>query len=105
MWTETTRPQYERKGLRYSSDVTDAEWLVISPHLPQRKRFGRPPKTALRSIVDALLYMARTGCQWRLLPREFRLHRGSLRSLLLRAKVPATALITVAGLARRPHRT
>jgi hypothetical protein len=38
MWTETTRPQ----GLRYSSDVTDAEWLVISPHLPQRKRFGRP---------------------------------------------------------------
>src|ERR1700731_3076215 len=41
------------------------------PHLPQRKRFGRPPKTALRSIVDALLYMARTGCQWRLLPREF----------------------------------
>ena len=71
MWTETARPQYERKGLRYSSDVTDAEWLVISPHLPQRKRFGRPPKTALRSIVDALLYMARTGCQWRLLPREF----------------------------------
>src|ERR1700720_2555096 len=71
MWTETTRPQYERKGLRYSSDVTDAEWLVISPHLPQRKRLGRPPKTALRSIVDALLYMARTGCQWRLLPREF----------------------------------
>jgi transposase len=71
MWTETTRPQYERKGLRYSSDVTDAEWLVISPHLAPRKRFGRPPKTAMRSIVDALLYMARTGCQWRLLPREF----------------------------------
>jgi transposase len=61
----------QRKGLRYSSDVTDAEWLVISPHLPQGKRFGRPPKTALRSIIDALLYMARTGCQWRLLPREF----------------------------------
>jgi len=71
MWTEITRPQYERKGLRYSSDVTDGEWLVISAHLPPRKRFGRPPKTALRSIVDALLYMARTGCQWRLLPREF----------------------------------
>ncbi|MGA7264938.1 MAG: IS5/IS1182 family transposase, partial [Stellaceae bacterium] len=40
MWTETTRPQYERRALRYSSDVTDAEWLVILPHLPQRKRFG-----------------------------------------------------------------
>src|SRR5258708_14760501 len=71
MWTETTRPQYERNGLRYSRKLPDAEWWVISPHLPPRKRLGRPPKTALRSIVDALLYMARTGCQWRLLPREF----------------------------------
>ena len=44
MWTETVRPQYARKSLPYSSDVTDAEWLVISPHLPRRKRFGRPPK-------------------------------------------------------------
>src|SRR5260370_42568908 len=69
MCTETTRPQKERKGLRYSSNVTDAEWLVISPHLPPRKRFGRPPKTALRSIVDALLDMARTACQWRRFPR------------------------------------
>jgi len=55
MWTETVRPQYARKSLPYSSDVADAEWLVISPHLPRRKRFGRPPKTALRSIVDAFL--------------------------------------------------
>src|SRR3981189_3317632 len=70
MWTETTQPQYERKGLRYSSDVTDAEWLVISPHLPQRKRFGRPPKTALTSIVDAVLYIATTRCQWRVVPRQ-----------------------------------
>jgi transposase len=64
MWTETVRPQYARKSLPYSSDVTDAEWLVISPHLPRRKRFERPPKTALRSIVDAFLYMARRSCQW-----------------------------------------
>jgi len=71
MWTKTTRRQYERKGLRYASDVTDAEWGVISPRLPERKPLGRPPKTDLRSVVDALLYMARTGCQWRLLPREF----------------------------------
>src|SRR5258706_16048088 len=71
MWTETTRPQYERKGLRYSSDVTDAEWALVLPRLPQRKSLGRPAKTELRSVVNALLYMARTGCQWRLLPREF----------------------------------
>jgi transposase len=71
MWTEITRPQYERKGLRYSSDVTDAEWALLLPRLPQRKPLGRPPKTERRSVVNALLYMARTGCQWRLLPREF----------------------------------
>jgi len=63
MWTEITRPQYERKGLRYSSDVTDAEWSLVLPRLPERKSLGRPPKTELRNVVNALLYMARTGCQ------------------------------------------
>jgi transposase len=71
MWTEITRPKYERKGLRYSSDLSDAEWAMIEPRLPQRNRLGRPPKTELRRVVNALIYMVRTGCQWRQLPREF----------------------------------
>jgi len=74
MWTEITRPKYERKGLGYSSDLSDAEWPMIEPRLPQRRRLGRPPKTEMRSVVsvvNALLYMVRTGCQWRQLPREF----------------------------------
>ncbi len=71
MWTETTRPQYERKGLRYASDVTDAEWALIAPRRPPRYRRGRPRETELRSVINALLYMARTACQWRQLPREF----------------------------------
>jgi transposase len=71
MWTETTRPQYERKGLRYASDATDAEWALIAPRLPPRYQRGRPRATELRSVVNALLYMARTACQWRQLPREF----------------------------------
>src|SRR5204863_10008932 len=71
MWTEITRPKYERKGLGYSSGLSDAEWAMIEPRLPQRNRLGRPPKTETRNIVNALLYMVRTGCQWRLLPREF----------------------------------
>src|SRR5258708_40042203 len=88
MWTETTRPQYERKGLRYSSDVTDAEWALVLPRLPQRKSLGRPAKTELRSVVNALLYMARTGCQWRLLPREFPpfYHRAELFLCLARQR-------------------
>ena len=71
MWTEITRPKYERRGLRYASDVTDAEWALILPHLPAAKPLGRPRETDFRSVVDALLYMARTGCQWRQLPHDF----------------------------------
>jgi transposase len=71
MWTETTRPKYERTGLRYASDMTDAEWNVIEPFLPPRKPLGRPRTTRLREVVNAILYMARTGCQWRMLPKEF----------------------------------
>ena len=71
MWTEITRPKYERKGSRYSSDLSDVEWPLIAPRLPERKRLGRPPKTEMRSIVNALLYMVRTACPWRLLPKDF----------------------------------
>jgi transposase len=71
MWTEITRRKYERKGLTYSSDLSDGEWAIIAARLPARPRLGRPPKTEMRSVVNALLYMVRTGCQWRQLPREF----------------------------------
>ena len=71
MWTEITRPKYERAGQRYASDLTDAEWAVIEPHMPAPKPLGRPRGTDLRTVVDAILYMARTGCQWRLLPKDF----------------------------------
>ena len=71
MWTKITRPKYERAGQRYASDLTDAEWAVIEPHMPAPKPLGRPRGTDLRAVVDAILYMARTGCQWRLLPKDF----------------------------------
>ena len=71
MWTEITRPQYLRKGLRYASDVTEAEWRMIEPWLPAPRRLGRPRTTALLAVVNALFYIARTGCQWRLLPGDF----------------------------------
>ena len=53
MWTETTRPKYERSGLRYVSDLTDAEWKVIGSLLPARKRLGRPRTTEMREVVIA----------------------------------------------------
>jgi putative transposase len=70
-WTEITRRQYRREGMRYASNMTDAEWSLIEPLMPQPNWIGRPRKTELRSIVEAILYMASTGCQWRQLPKDF----------------------------------
>src|SRR5260370_42362501 len=70
MWTEITRRKYEREGRRYASDVTDAEWALIEPHMPAAKPLGRPRDTELRDVVDATLYSAGTGCQWRLPPAD-----------------------------------
>lgn len=71
MWTEITRPEYERKGRRYASDATDKEWSYIVSLLPAAKSGGRPRTTDLRDVFDAILYMASTGCQWRMLPNDF----------------------------------
>lgn len=59
--------------MRYASDLSDEQWGVVEPLLPSPKRgiSGRPPTYARREIVNALLYIARTGCSWRQLPKCF----------------------------------
>ena len=56
---------------RYPSDLTDAQWAILEPLLPARKAIGRPPRVARREVLNAILYVLRTGCQWRYLPQEF----------------------------------
>ena len=70
-WTEITRRKYRRDGLRYASDTSDAEWAIIEPHLPLAAACGRPRRVSLREIVNAIFYIAQTGCQWRMLPGDF----------------------------------
>ena len=70
-WTEITRPHYVRDGLRYASDTTDSEWAILVAFLPPPRRLGRPRTGDLRTIVNAILYILATGCQWRALPRDF----------------------------------
>ena len=70
-WTELTRRQHDRKGDKYASDMKDAEWALIAPSHPLPKRTGRLRRTCLRDVVEALLYIATTGCQWRMLPNDF----------------------------------
>jgi transposase len=70
-WTEITRPYYRRDGLLYASDMTDGEWRLVAPFMPERRRLGRPRSVNLRRVLDAILYILATGCQWRALPKDF----------------------------------
>ena len=63
-----------RDGRTYPTDLTDAQWALLEPLLPPPKRpqgAGRPRSVSLRQVLNGLLYLERTGCQWRLLPKEF----------------------------------
>ncbi len=71
MWTASARHHYRRTGGRYATDVTDAEFALIEPLLPAARSGGRRRATSLREVLNALLYLLRTGCPWRMLPREF----------------------------------
>jgi transposase len=69
MWTPTTRRQHSREGLRYETDLTDAEWALIEPWMPEPRARGRP-RTDLREVLNALFYVLRGGVSWRLLPSD-----------------------------------
>ena len=58
-------------GKLYDTELSDAAWALVAPHLPAAKPGGRPRTTCLRAVVNAIFYLLRTGCQWRLLPRDY----------------------------------
>lgn len=70
MWTKANRGKYNRDGLRYPSDLTDAEWGLVEPLIPPAKRGGRRREVDVREVVNGLLYVLSTGCQWRAVPKD-----------------------------------
>lgn len=70
-WTELSRRDHVRVCGKYASDLTDAEWGLVAPLTPPVRRTGRPRRTDLREVFNAILYVATTGCQWRMLPNDF----------------------------------
>ena len=70
MWTVENRRLYERKGLRYPSDLTEAEWVLAEPLIPPGKRGGRRRTVDLREVMNGVFYVLSTGCQWRALPKD-----------------------------------
>ena len=69
-WTEAARREYRRETPRCASDTTDREWGLIEPFMPPPNRPGRPRTTDLREVMNAILYIATTGCQWAQLPKD-----------------------------------
>ncbi len=69
MWTRENRSLYERKGVRYPSDLRDGEWVLIAPLIPPAKRGGRRREVDVREVMNGVLYVLETGCQWRALPK------------------------------------
>ena len=61
----------------YVTDLTEAQWALVDSIIPKGKPGGRPRSIDVRGVVNAIFYLLRTGCQWRLLPREFHLGRPS----------------------------
>ena len=70
MLTTENRPRYDRDKLRYPSDVTNQEWALVEPLIPPAKHGGRRRTVVIREVVNAVMYVLSTGCQWRYLPKD-----------------------------------
>jgi putative transposase len=70
-WDDIARQDHRRVCARYPSDMTDREWAIIAPLLPPARSGGRPRTVDLRAVMDAILFIASSGCQWRMLPTDF----------------------------------
>jgi transposase len=70
MWTIDNRTRYDRSKLRYPSDLTDAEWALVGPLIAPGKPGGGKRKVVLREVVNGLMYILSTGCQWRAVPKD-----------------------------------
>jgi transposase len=70
MWTAENRQRYNRDKLRYPSDLTDEEWSWVTPLIPPAKRGGRKRDVDVREVVNGIMYVLSTGCQWRYVPTD-----------------------------------
>ena len=70
MWTTNNRARYDRSFLRYPSDLTDDEWALVEPLIPPAKRGGDKRTVIMREVVNGLMYILSTGCQWRAIPKD-----------------------------------
>ena len=70
MWTVEHRHAANRSGLRYPSDLTDAEWALVEPMIPPARHGGRKRSVNVREVLNGIFYGLWTGCQWKALPKD-----------------------------------
>src|SRR6266849_4449335 len=70
MWTAQNRRRYDRSQLRYPSDLTDDEWGHVAPLIPAAKPGGNKRSVDVREVMNGIMYVLSTGCQWRALPKD-----------------------------------
>ena len=70
MWTAKNRGRYDRSQLRYPSDLTDGEWAHVAPLIPPAKRGGNKRHVDVRDVMNGIMYILSTGCQWRAIPER-----------------------------------
>jgi transposase len=70
MWTAENRARYDRSRLRYPSDLTDDEWAYVAPLIPRAKRGGNRRHVDVREVINGVMYVLSTGCQWRAVPKD-----------------------------------
>lgn len=70
MWTVENRTKYNRSALRYPSDLTDEEWVLVEPFIPPAKRGGNKRSVNVREVMNGIFYVLSTGCQWRAVPKD-----------------------------------
>ena len=70
MWTKENRARYDRSKLRYPTDLTDEEWSLVEPLIPPARPGGSQRRVDMRQVVNGLMYILGTGCQWRAIPKD-----------------------------------
>jgi transposase len=70
MWTARNRGRYDRSALRYPSDLTDDEWAHVEPLIPLARRGGNKRHVDVREVMNGIMYVLSTGCQWRAIPKD-----------------------------------
>ena len=89
MWTNENRGRYDRSKLGYPSDLTDDEWALVAPLIPPAKRGGNKRTVVMRNVVDGLMFILSTGCQWRAIPKDLA-PRSTVHGFFLRWQYDGT---------------